>query len=43
MESEKCLWLIDAGYMINAQRSVSGDYQFDYLKLKSKIDKTESI
>ena len=43
METERSLWLIDAGYMINAQRSVPGDYQFDYRKLKSRIEETETV
>lgn len=31
------LWLIDAGYMIKAQRSVGDTYTFDYGKLKAKL------
>ena len=32
------LWLIDAGYLWNAQRSVQQNYQFDYLKLRNKLE-----
>ena len=32
------LWLIDAGYLFNAQRSVEPGYGFDYLKLRRKIE-----
>ena len=37
------LWLIDAGYLFNAQRSVSHDYRFDYLKLRRKLEEDGSI
>ena len=33
-----CLWLIDGGYMFNAQQSIKPNYSFDYLKLRSKIE-----
>jgi len=36
MENRR-LWLIDAGYLFNAQKSVSPYYNFDYLKLKEKL------
>lgn len=39
----KRLWLIDAGYLFNAQRSVGRDYQFDYMKLKQKLEETGSL
>ncbi|MCE2392357.1 MAG: NYN domain-containing protein [Proteobacteria bacterium] len=32
------LWLIDAGYLFNAQRSVDPGYSFDYLKLRRKLE-----
>lgn len=32
------LWLIDAGYLFNAQRTVRPGYQFDYLKLRQKLE-----
>lgn len=34
------LWLIDAGYLRNAQRSVGAGYQFDYLKLRRKLEES---
>jgi len=34
------LWLIDAGYLWNAQRSVAPGYQFDYLKLRRKLEES---
>ena len=37
------LWLIDAGYMFNAQRVVGQDYNFDYLKLRTKLEQTKAI
>ena len=40
---DKCLWLIDAGYLFNAQRTVASDYNFDYLKLKMKIEENKMI
>ena len=32
------LWLIDASYLFNAQRSVAADYQFNYLPLRAKLE-----
>lgn len=43
MASKKCLWLIDGGYIYNAQRSIGYGYNLDYLKLRSKIEKTNAI
>ncbi|MDE2815619.1 MAG: NYN domain-containing protein [Chloroflexota bacterium] len=43
MTSKKCLWLIDGGYIYNAQRSVNYGYNLDYLKLRNKIEKTSAI
>jgi len=37
------LWLIDAGHLFNAQRTVGQDYHFDYLKLRTKIEETKAI
>ena len=34
------LWLIDAGYLLNAQRAVGPGYQFDYLKLRRKLEES---
>jgi uncharacterized LabA/DUF88 family protein len=38
MENDRRLWLIDAGYLFNGQRSVNDKYYFDYLKLRAKIE-----
>ena len=43
MPNKNCLWLIDGGYIYNAQRSVASDYSVDYLKLRSKIEDTYKI
>lgn len=37
------LWLIDAGYLFNAQRGVEPGYQFDYLKLRRKLEESGPI
>ncbi len=37
------LWLIDAGYLFMAQRSVSSDYSIDYLKLRMKLEETGEV
>ena len=42
-DGQKRMWLIDAGYLFNAQRRVSQGYQFDYKKLRAKLEKTEPI
>ena len=42
-DDRKRLWLIDAGYFFNAQRTVGEDHHFDYLKLRTKLDETKSI
>jgi uncharacterized LabA/DUF88 family protein len=42
-ELNRRLWLIDAGYLFNAQRSVGGGYQFDYLKLRRRLEEAEVI
>ena len=41
--NEKGLWLIDAGYLFNARRSVEPNYEFDYLKIKAKVEESEGI
>lgn len=37
------LWIIDAGYLFNAQRTVEPDYQFDYLRLRNKLEESGEI
>ena len=37
------LWLIDAGYLFNAQRSFESGYHFDYKKLREKLEETGPI
>ena len=37
------LWLIDAGYLFNARHSVSKGYQFNYLKLRERIEQDGDI
>ena len=37
------LWLIDAGYLFNAQRSGGQGYQFDYLKLRHNLEESGPI
>ena len=32
------LWLIDSGYLFNARHSVRPNYQFDYLKLRQRLE-----
>ena len=36
--ADRRLWLVDAGYLFNAQRSVGPAYQFDYLKLRQHLE-----
>jgi hypothetical protein len=43
IESPKRMWLIDAGYMFNSQRRVADGYNFDYKKLRDKIEATHPI
>jgi hypothetical protein len=38
MEKKKKLWLIDAGYLFNARHSVYEGYEFNYLKLRKKLE-----
>jgi hypothetical protein len=37
------LWLIDAAYLLNAQRSVHSTYEVDCLKLRHKLEETGPI
>jgi hypothetical protein len=37
--SDRRLWLIDAGYLFNAQRSIGQGFQFDCLKLRNWLEK----
>ena len=43
MLNKRFLWLIDGGYIYNAQRSVQYGYNLDYLKLRNKIEETNTI
>lgn len=43
MRNGTTLWLVDAAYMFNAQRSISPNYNFDYLKLRNKLEETGEI
>jgi hypothetical protein len=38
MAADRRLWLIDAGYLFSAQRSVGPGFQFDYLKLRARVE-----
>lgn len=42
-ERNRRLWLIDAAYLFNAQRSVAQDYQFDYVKPGEKLEEVGPI
>ena len=37
------LWLIDTAYMFTSQPSIAPDYQFDYLKLRDKLEEDGKI
>jgi len=37
------MWLIDAAYLFNAQESVGLDYNFDYLKLRQRLEQEGPI
>ncbi len=43
MREGQTIWLIDAAYLFNAQRSAGADYIFDYLKLKNRLEKRGQI
>lgn len=43
MRKGQTIWLIDAAYLFNAQRSVGEGYNFDYLKLKNYLEKDGPI
>lgn len=38
--SDRRLWLIDAGYLFNGQRTVGSGFQFDYLKLRARLERS---
>jgi uncharacterized LabA/DUF88 family protein len=38
MDRKRGLWLIDAGYLFSCQRSVEPGYEFDYKKLREKVE-----
>jgi hypothetical protein len=38
MADDRRLWLIDAGYLFSAQRAVGPGFQFDYLKLRGRVE-----
>lgn len=40
---EMRLWLIDAGYMINAQRSIRSKFNLDYFRLRRKLEESGTI
>lgn len=43
-DANRLLWLIDAGYLFNAQRSLGGGaYQVDYLKLRNRVAASGSL
>lgn len=42
-DREPVLWLIDAGYLLNAQRSVANDFNFDYVKLRERLEQEAPI
>lgn len=39
MRIGQTIWLIDAAYLFNAQRSIHPNYNFDYLKLRKKLER----
>ncbi|MDD2401621.1 MAG: NYN domain-containing protein [Clostridia bacterium] len=43
MRNDETIWLIDAAYLFNAQRSAGHDYNFDYLKLRNKLEEDGKI
>jgi uncharacterized LabA/DUF88 family protein len=43
MRTGQTIWLIDAAYLFNAQRSLGYNYNFDYLKLRNKLEKDGRI
>lgn len=43
MAQNKVLWLIDAAYLVNAQRSIQSDYLFDYLLLRTHLERESPI
>jgi len=41
--SDSRLWLIDAGYLFNAMRTIGGGYQVDYMKLRTYLEQDGPI
>jgi uncharacterized LabA/DUF88 family protein len=42
-DGNRCLWLIDGAYLFNARQSVSPGFQYDYLKLRQKLESHGAI
>ena len=42
-EEPRRLWLIDAGYLLNAQTSGAPGYRFSYLKLRTRIEESGAL
>ena len=40
---DKRLWIIDAGYLFNAQRSIGQGFRLDYLQLRRQIEQQAGI
>jgi uncharacterized LabA/DUF88 family protein len=43
MGENRRLWLIDAGYMFNASKSVGSGFQYDYRKIRDVLEKDGEI
>jgi hypothetical protein len=43
MRAGRTTWLIDAAYLFNAQESAGAEYNFDYLKLRSWLERSGPI
>lgn len=43
MRTGSTMWLIDAAYLFNAQESVGAEYNFDYLKLRLRLEEDGPI
>lgn len=43
LNEQRKLWLIDAGYLIKAQRSVGQDYYLDYRRLRERLEQDAPI
>jgi len=42
-DSKRVLWLIDAGYLHKAQRTVNPNYEFSYLKLRQELQRQSGV